>query len=366
MTALHIATLTLAAILVIAAIGKLRENDDSTREEWEELGVPAVLNRAWLRLLHPFGEIALVVLALAPGPLSFIGAAGMLLLTLTYLVLIFAAWRKPEPVACACFGGAQRTALTGRTVVRNVLLVVLALCAVLATTVGEGSPWDVLVEGLRGPAAEVNGPLALLMGLLALAAGWLSAPVGTTGAPDATAAAAAAATVPAAATGPVVPSGAPASVEEEGDYLRTLTPRAPVVQADGTRTDLLALSSRGAMLLIFASFGCGPCRQVVADLAFIRQRLPMLDVRVVSSMAPDSLHQVSPEWREGALYDEDSMASMMLQVSGTPAAVLLGADGMLAGGPVLGIAAVRELIDDIEEALGEVAEPELDPAAPAG
>lgn len=365
MTALHIATLTLAAILVIAAIGKLRENDDSTREEWEELGVPAALNQSWLRRLHPFGELALVVLALAPGPLSFIGAAGMLLLTLAYLVLIIAAWRRPEPVACACFGSAQRTAITGHTVVRNVLLVALAVCAVLAVAIGNGSPWDVVTEGLRSSAAQVNGPLALVMGLLALAAGWFSAPTGTVDATD-PAGAAGAALPPTAATGPFVPEGAPASVEEEGDYLRTLTPRAPVVEADGTRTDLLALSSRGAMLLIFASFGCGPCRQVVADLGSIRQRLPMLDVRVVSAMAPESLDQVSPEWREGALYDEDSMASTMLQVSGTPAAVLLGADGMLAGGPALGIAAVRELIDDIEEALAEVPETSLDPAPPAG
>lgn len=378
MTALHVATLALASILVIAAVGKLRGDDADTREEWDELGVPAALNRRWLRSIHPIAELAVVILALLPGPASLAGALGMVALTTAYLVLIVAAWRRPEPVACTCFGSAWRSEITGRTVVRNALLVTLGVCALLAVVIGRGSPWDAMLDP---SGAVVNAPLAAAMGLLALAAGWFSAPgsastpasvVEQSSANDRPRTATRHSRLPAgqgtaSAVGPTAPTGETAGAIdeelEEEDYLRTLTPRAPVVEADGSRSDLVTLSARGAVLLIFASYGCGPCRQIVDDLGSIRERLPMLDVRVISSLAPKQLDKVPDEWRSGALYDEDGLAAIMLQVSGTPAAVLLGADGMLAGGPALGLAAVLEMIDEMEIALAQVHETQLDPTA---
>ena len=43
----------------------------------------------------------------------------------------------------------------------------------------------------------------------------------------------------------------------------------------------------------------------------------------------------------------------LFSVSSTPAAVLLGADGYLAGGPVVGADVVAEFVDDVLDALSE-------------
>ena len=42
-------------------------------------------------------------------------------------------------------------------------------------------------------------------------------------------------------------------------------------------------------------------------------------------------------------------------VAGSPVAVLLGADGLLAGGPVHGVAEIEQFVADIAEQLGEAA-----------
>jgi hypothetical protein len=43
----------------------------------------------------------------------------------------------------------------------------------------------------------------------------------------------------------------------------------------------------------------------------------------------------------------------MLRVTSTPTAVLLGTDGMLAGGPLAGSTAIEEFVADIEAQLAE-------------
>ena len=57
-------------------------------------------------------------------------------------------------------------------------------------------------------------------------------------------------------------------------------------------------------------------------------------------------------WRHyscSALYDHGGLATRSLGATGQVAAVLLGADGMLAGGPVHGIEEVRGFVDDIAD-----------------
>jgi hypothetical protein len=65
---------------------------------------------------------------------------------------------------------------------------------------------------------------------------------------------------------------------------------------------------------------------------------------------PQSLHDVAD-------YVQDSIG-----YTGTPSAVLLGADGLLAGGPVTGDLAVDRFVDDIYEGLHGV-RPTRDPVA---
>ncbi|MDO5683823.1 MAG: hypothetical protein Q4G46_13480, partial [Propionibacteriaceae bacterium] len=45
--------------------------------------------------------------------------------------------------------------------------------------------------------------------------------------------------------------------------------------------------------------------------------------------------------------DHEDTAAQAFQIRGTPAAVILGVDGLVAGGPVVGGEAVVQLIDDV-------------------
>lgn len=352
--ALHIATLALAALLAVAAVAKLREDDAIARAAWIDLDIPVALRRRALRRAHPIGELALAVLALLPGVLSLLGALGMLVLTLVYLGVIVRVVRRPEPVACACFGE-DGGVVSGRTVERNLLLVALGGCAVAAAAL-TGGPFDHLGDQV------MNAPLALAVGLLALAAGWFSGP-GSASAP---------AVVPA----PAEPAsdrdpadedvaGGLAGDDAEDDYVRTLTPRARVTTAEGAVTDLLALSQKAPQLLVFGSPGCSSCLRLSPQLAGFRARLPQVEVRMVTSVPLEELREQAPEWVDLALLDADATAASMLQVLRTPTAFLLGTDGMLAGGPVVGTQNIADLVDDIAEALAEGGVPAPEPAPEA-
>ena len=53
------------------------------------------------------------------------------------------------------------------------------------------------------------------------------------------------------------------------------------------------------------------------------------------------------------LYDPKRFVYEALRLRGTPSAVLLGADGMLAGGPVAGHDAISTFVADVEAELAE-------------
>ena len=51
------------------------------------------------------------------------------------------------------------------------------------------------------------------------------------------------------------------------------------------------------------------------------------------------------------LIQPDHNVTLLLEVHGTPSVVLLGVDGLIAGGPVVGEDAVREFVGEVIEQL---------------
>ena len=80
-----------------------------------------------------------------------------------------------------------------------------------------------------------------------------------------------------------------------------------------------------------------------------RRLMPEVDVRLLLT------EPVTSRWTETdepqSLHDEDDYVGESLGYRGTPSAVLLGADGLLAGGPVTGDRAVDSFVDDVYESL---------------
>lgn len=142
--------------------------------------------------------------------------------------------------------------------------------------------------------------------------------------------------------------------DDEFSYERTTIPQAVVVDADGQPRTLHELTSRTAALLVSINCLCGTSREAAASVERWREQLPQLEVRLLSSMKPETLPEgLRPE---GAVaYDHAGLTQKALALHGSPSAVLLGADGLLAGGPVEGAEAIEQFVADIAEQLAEAA-----------
>ena len=365
--ALLAAPIILAVVLGAGGVLKLRDDDAATALEWDAMGVPAALNRRWARRAHPWGEMVLAVgLVLLGGPLGMVWAVAALVLTLAYLVLVTRAVAGGG-ASCNCFGADHASALTGWTVVRNAVLVLLAALSVGRLVTCE-SPLGVFREDppTMGWSLAVVAAMAVTVLVAAPPAG--SADGGPTAVPgSAQAPTSEEDQVPAAgaaASGAAAPAGAPAPEEvfvraeaeqpedDALEYLRTLTPQATLRDAEDAVVDLISASRRQAHLLVFLSPGCGPCSEVASLMPGWVEAMPQLAVRAVVTMTPEQLDDRSPNWKEWTLYDPDGMAGRMLQCTATPTAVLLGTDGMLAGGPERGAQGVIGFVEDIKAQLG--------------
>lgn len=326
-----IVPLTLAVVLGSSGVGKLRTPDDLAG--WRALRVPTVLTRAWLVRVHPLVEIGLGVglLVLGGGPGAVVAFAALVLM-LAYTWLVWRTLRSGRQAQCACFGA--RATVTRRTLARNSWLAMVAILAVPAAwsqpilggvVAGLASGG---VEPLSGVAAAVLTAVTAL--LVAASSQGSDAPAPGLSEGGETSAAAAA---------------------ELGDYLRERTPAILVTQADRSRLSLRELSRSRAVLLLCVSERCSGCSEVIAHAPQWRSRLEALEIRVLTQTAPE-LSRLTSLTSPQTLHDPDDDVGHALGLLGRPAAVLLGADGMLAGGPVAGFTAIEDLVRQIQDQLG--------------
>ncbi|OJU40406.1 MAG: hypothetical protein BGN97_11225 [Microbacterium sp. 69-10] len=310
--------LIVVAVLLVSGIAKLRTPDDEAG--WAELGVPAALRRHWLMRLHPIAEIVLAAALLAlGGVLGVLAAVAATVLFAIYLVMVWRAKQRTPDASCACFG--ERKPITTRTLLRNGWLVVMAALA----AVGVGS-----TPLLGGVAAVATWMWPWTLGLAAVAFTFvlLNQPTAS------------------------IAAAAPSDVadEELEDYLRTRTPAVPVTRGDGAVMNLRTLSMQKPILLLSVSETCGSCKPVIERADAYRELLPEASVQLLVRTTPD----VSPMVSTAApftLHDPDGHVRDSLDMPRTPSAVLLGADGLLAGGPVVGHPDIEAFVGDVYESL---------------
>ena len=323
--ALAIAPAILAVVLVVSAVGKLR-SPAASAQAFTALQVPRPLSAPLVVRALPWVEIVLgLALVTVGGWAGVVVSLVVLALFAAYLVLVIRARGFDTDVDCACFGSLGPGRITRVTVWRNTWLLALAVVSVVVALSG---------ESLLSRVSSGTAPWAWLL------------------------AAAAAALTVLLVVGPGSDSPADASSDavgelavEEGDYLRVRTPALPMMLGDGSSTQLRSLSAQRPQLLIYVSETCGSCTEVINAVPGWREELPMLDIRLVLRHAPDVTTLTSTS-EPLTLHDTDGLLSETFEMRGTPSAVLLGADGLLAGGPTVSTAAVREFVDDIR---GELA-----------
>ena len=334
MAVLLSAPILLSITLLISGLAKLGARE-GTQDAMRSLRLPLPTMHASVASVLPVTEIVLALAIWIPAPPLQVLLTGLVAaLMLTYLVIIARALTFEEQVHCSCFGTLASPTVSRTTLVRNVLLSVLGLLAVVAAA--SGAMTTLLVQA---PMGLIGLGIALLIAI-ALTAATIGGSVAETDADAATAASTAAADV---------------DEDELLDYERSPIPAAVLQQPDGRLITLTQLTAQRAALLVFVTEGCGPCERVLDHAEeWIGELEETLQVRFVFSRPLDQLRERTTDRVEGhALHDLQFTARTALGGTGAPSAVLLGADGQLAGGPVNGGSAVIEFVQEIREQLAE-------------
>lgn len=313
-----LAPLTVALALGVSGVAKLRPGQD-LEAAFEAMGVPVVLRRAPVVRALPWLEIVLgLALLVLPHPVSLVVTALALLLLLAYLGLVLRAVVRRTAVDCHCFGGLGSGRVTGVTVARNLLLVVAAAWAFADAVAGHS-----FLQRL----ADLHGSVvtwlvgALLLASTAVLVVWRPA------------------------TEPQ-----PGLAPTDDAPLRRGIPFIELVDGHGAVTSLPALAAQRPVLLVMLSPTCGACEVVLEVIADWPAMLPGVDVRVVSQPGKQDL----PDWPVDVLgevlVDRDELLAPVLGMF-APSAVLLGADALIAGGPVGAAFAVIGFAEEIRDDL---------------
>lgn len=376
-----IPALLLSLVLVISGVAKLCDGA-SVRESFVTLQLPPRLSRGPAPALLPWGELVLAgFLLVAWGPLAVVTAIAAVVLFVAYLVIIVRAVRFDHPVECGCLGRLGLGVVGPPTVVRNLVLVLLAGWTVADAVAGR----SVLARWLQAEPAGwawlgVTTAALLVAGLMVYAgrgesmgdAGAAGGITGSAGAPDVIGAGAHAvghrAGIPDTGTHD---AGIHDAADDPADYERTRIPHLPLTTPDGSTVTLRRLAHTRARLLVYINPGCGACLPALAAVPGIRRSAPQLGTHLVFARAEDANNAYVTAEALGAEWfiDPDGIFALSMEMF-SPSAVLLGADGYLAGGPVVGVASVQNFFDDIAAALSGAPEseahPEAHPAAGAG
>ena len=135
------------------------------------------------------------------------------------------------------------------------------------------------------------------------------------------------------------------------DYLRRPLPATTLTTVHGRPVALTQLTRAGAALLVFAD-AQQVWLDVITELPDWARRLPRMRIAVVTSRLAAEV----PATLQGAvLLDPESRTRIAMGAPDALMAVLLGADGLLAGGPVHGLDAVRAFVAAIETRFAEAA-----------
>lgn len=310
-----VVVLTLAAVLVTSGLAKLRDRR-ATRDAFDALRVPAVVPADVAATALPWAEVALAVLLLsAPSGWLVPVALAVVAWMLTSTWLIARALGFDEPVSCSCFGTLGRHEIDRTTLGRNVLLA--ALAAVAAWFAVDGGSVPGALGGLEDSDVWTLLAVAAAAGVSVLVVG-----------------------------GPSRPAAPESDEPELLDYERQPIPYGVLDLADGRSATLAELASSQARLLVVLNPSCGPCDRIAALLdgwaASLEPAVGIVAIYPLEHVPSEGLGHAA----ELAAVEPELNVRRVFDV-GTPAAVLVGADGLLAGGPVAGEDAIADFVEAV-------------------
>jgi hypothetical protein len=301
----------LIVVLAVSAVAKLRTPSD-TRSVMKQLRLPAFLLDIGVPRLLPWGELILALaLLVLTGPAYVVATTASALLFGTYVVIVARALTFGHPLTCGCFGNLGLGWITRQTLVRNLVLLALALVA-----------W---VDSWRG-----HGVLARLADLDETGWYWLAGVAGAV-----------------VLTGLVVREGRPpvrtATTDTDEEYVALPIPYGVLDGPEGPRS-VWSLADAAARMLVFWDPREPEADAIAARLPVWQAALDPVQVHLVSGSSWATVRDLRPELADHLLGDPDSGTRVQMRVYRPPGSVLLGTDRMLAGGPAQGLDEIEELV----------------------
>jgi uncharacterized membrane protein YphA (DoxX/SURF4 family)/thiol-disulfide isomerase/thioredoxin len=313
--ALIVARLILAGVFAVAGLAKLADRSGS-RQALQDFGVPSRHSR-WAAVALPATELLAAVL-LVLGSLALEGAILAALLLAAFIAGISRAMARGEAPQCHCFGQLHSSPAGTETVIRNAVLLVVAIFVAIA---GPGPSLSSWVGDVAGAHLAIV-LLALAVGAIAYVALALwreNHALKAVPAHDHMAE-------------PVVPAGAPA-------------PPFSVLRTSGARVTSSELLEGRRVVLLFMSTNCGPCLSMLPLVGMWREALAgRLDLHILMSGERPECAALESEHRVELLVDDANEASNSLGVQATPSAIEIDVDGRVVLGPVGGAPAIEALI----------------------
>ena len=341
------APLVVAGVFLLSGVAKLGDVSDGVRG-LREMEVPDVLVRDWVARAHPIAEIVIALgLLVLPTPWRVVAAVAAVGLMAAYTVLVIAAVRRARDVQCNCFGRRSEV-INGRTAARNLALLALAIVALL-DCLAPAAPITRMFSGLDplvwSAVLVVTAGVAWLIGT-----GYAAAP---------------APSLPSASSFTSATDHSDGDDDGDGDEEvdRAPIPEQALTRADGTTITLTELVAKRAAVLLFLEPTCGSCARLLEELPGWRSMMSEISIVAVRVRHDQALHaghghgRLDPAeyavgvepfpsspggyWAEGSIVAD-------FEVNGfTPWGVLLGADGLIAGGPEVGYPRVRAFLVEV-------------------
>ena len=305
----------------MSAVAKLRDRPGS-RTAVQDFGVPRALVGLVAGAL-PFVELACAVLLVLADPAATLGAALALLMLLAFTVAIVVNLLRGNRVDCHCFGQIGAASIGWPTVARNGVLLVIAAVA-LSGAGGLGSVPAVLADYSASELAVGVG-FALLVGAVVALALVVQTLMGRYGAVLLRLEALEM------VTGTAAPKPAPAFA---------------LPDLDGQLVDLDQVLAEGRPTLVaFISPGCALCEDLLPDFEQWQRDDDHPVSLLVLSTGSEADNRAKLAGRQVQVLLQDGSVASSYDMQGTPAAYLLGADGLFAAPTAYGVDAVRALHD---------------------
>lgn len=330
----------LVGVFVVAAVAKLRDRP-ATREALGGFGVPARLTDP-VAVALPVVELATAGL-LVPRATAVVGAAAATALLSVFTIAIAVSLARGRRPACRCFGQLSAAPVGARTLIRNAALLVVS-GGVLAAELSRPAADPVssalhadrtvaIITAFVVSGAVVVGAIAVMLAVLrsyGLVLHRLDA---------------------------LERRLADLGYEDEGDYDETL-PLPEVGLRPGTAAPLAGALEIGGrpfvrepskpLLVLFTSPHCGPCEELLPEVAgWQRTHSEQLSIAVAVAAPADEVHEEQRRHELAhVIIDERSSVADAFEAHGTPAAVLVDQDGNVASWLAAGADAIRQLMHE--------------------